>query len=321
MSWLPRDFVTTAEGLVFAVVDYCDDEPRIPCFLRYRSTSDGSLQKLATSAANALLSESHPKYLYHCERRQAALHGVRPADVIRHLRPRERVRELLGKRADNDPFEARAARLVQALAQQGVANENVGITGSLLAGCHRTDSDIDLAIYDEAAFRQARDAVPRLIRQGVCTDLDEAAWADAYRRRGCALDDQTFRWHEARKYNKALFEGTKFDLSLITDRPISASPRQTWRKLGVIQIRATVDDDRYAFHFPARLGIDHPDVGEVLAFTATYTGQARTGERIEVQGQLEQAADGRQRIVVGSDRESAGQSIRVLGSTQPGSGR
>ena len=321
MSYLPRDFVSTGERLVFAVVDRFSDEPRIPCFLRYRPLPDGRLQKLGTDAANTLLRQSHPHYLYRCERRQAALHGVRPGDVVRHLKPRERVRQMLSGCAANDPFEARAARLIRLLAEHGVASGSVGITGSVLVASHRADSDIDLVIYNETAFQRARDTLPFLIRDGIFEALDDDAWADAYRRRGCALDHQTFRWHEERKHNKALFEGTKFDLSLITDRPIPASPRQTWRKLGAIQIRATVEDDRYAFHYPARLGIDHPDINEVLAFTATYTGQARTGERIEVRGQLEQAAGGRQRIIVGSDRESAGQSIRVVGQTPPDSGR
>jgi len=321
MSYLPRDFVVTAEGLVFAVVDRFGDEARIPCFLRYRPLPDGRLQKLATDAANTLLRQFHPKYLYQCERRQAALHGVRPGDVVRHLTPRERVRQLLGEGAANDPFEARAARLVHVLAAHGVAIDSVGVTGSVLIASHGTHSDIDLVIYDETAFQRARDAVPLLIRDGVFTALDEEAWADAYRRRGCALNQETFHWHEVRKHNKAVFEGTKFDLSLLTDKPTSASSPQIWRKLGATRIQATVTDDRHAFHYPARLGIDNPDVGEVLAFTATYTGQARTGERIEVQGKLEQAADGRQRIIVGSDRESVGQSIRVLGSSQADSNR
>ena len=315
MTWLPRDFVITAEGLVFAVVDRFDDEPRIPCFLRYRPMADGRPRKLGTDAANALLQRSYPRYLYHCERRQAALHGVRPTDVAKHLRPRERVRQLVDGQAANDPFEARAARLLGVLNDHGIASNNVGITGSLLVAGHRADSDIDLVLYDEAAFQRARDAVPRLIRDGLFQSLDEAAWADAYRRRGCALDERTFRWHEARKHNKALFDGTKFDLSLITETPVSASTAalQTWRKLGPARITATVTDDSEAFHYPARLGIDHPDIAEVRAFTATYTGQARNGEWIEISGHVEQgAADGRQRIIVGSDRESAGQFIRVL---------
>jgi predicted nucleotidyltransferase len=186
----------------------------------------------------------------------------------------------------------------------------------LVAG-HRADSDIDLVIYDETEFQRAREAVPQLIRDGLFQALDEAAWTDAYRRRGCALDEPTFRWHEARKHNKALFEGTKFDLSLIIETRVSTATGEIWRKLGPIQTTATVSDDREAFHYPARLRVDHPEIGEVLAFTATYTGQASTGERIEVSGQLERAADGRQRIVVGTDRESAGQFIRVPSLTSP----
>lgn len=133
MTYLPRDFVITAERLIFAVVDRFVDEPRIPCFLRYRQMPDGRTQKLSTDAANALLRQSYPKYLYQCERRQSALHGVSPDDVVRHLQPRPRVRHLLDAQAINDPFEARAARLVRALAEYGVASNSVGITAAFPA--------------------------------------------------------------------------------------------------------------------------------------------------------------------------------------------
>ncbi len=56
MSYLPRNFVTTVAGLVFALFERFIDEPRIPCFLRYRPMPDGRLQELGTDAANTLYS-------------------------------------------------------------------------------------------------------------------------------------------------------------------------------------------------------------------------------------------------------------------------
>ncbi|MGB5833726.1 MAG: hypothetical protein WBG92_17275 [Thiohalocapsa sp.] len=314
MIYLPKDFVMTMEGLVFAVVDRCDGVERIPCFLRYRPSPSGDLTKVTTEAAHTLLREQYPKYLYRCQNRQALLHGPRPADVVEHLRPRDRVHALFDARYSRDAFEARTVRLVRTLAECGIPSASVGVTGSVLVASHRVDSDIDLVIYDENDFHAARTALPELIRQGVCAALDDAAWHDACSRRGCALSFSTFLWHEQRKRNKAIFEGTKFDLSLVTDAPErgeETAPRP-WHKRGSIRLRARVTDDHRAFHYPARLGLDHPTISEVLAYTATYTGQAGIGEQIEVCGLLEENDDGAQRIIVGTDRESLGQYIRVL---------
>jgi len=187
---------------------------------------------------------------------------------------------------------------------------SVGVTGSVLAGSHRVDSDIDLVIYETAAFERARSLLPELIHRGMLTALDDATWEDAYRRRGCSLAYQEFRWHEERKHNKAVFEGTKLDLSLVIER--TARAREKWRKLGTFRLSAMITEDQASFDYPARLGIDHDRISEVVAFTATYSGQARIGEQIEVSGLLEEASGGTQRIVVGSDREAHGQYIRVI---------
>jgi len=309
VRYLPRDFVATAEGLLFAVVDRSTDTETVPCFLRYLRTSDGAFRKLDTKAANDLLRREHPKYLFRCSKRDASLHGVDPGDVVRHLRPRERLRTLLESSYPADAFEARAARLAHALASQGVGVDSIGVTGSVLVGSHHAGSDIDLVLYDADAFEQARQAILHLTAQGVLTALDDAAWRDAYARRGCALTYEDFLWHEVRKRNKALFEGTKFDLSLVGEE--SEDLHMAWRKLGPVRISAVVTGDERAFDYPARLRIGHARIGEVLAFTATYSGQARSGERIEVCGLLEQASNGRQRIVVGTDREAPGQYIKV----------
>lgn len=309
MRYLPRDFVATSEGLLFAVVDRSADRETIPCFLRYSRSADGRFCKLGTGAANDLLRREYPKYLFRCEKRDAALHGVDPRDVARHLRPRDRLRALLGPLYPADRFEARAARLVKALASKGVGIGALGVSGSVLVGCHRAGSDIDLVLYDAAAFSAAREAVSRLTGQGVLTALDDRAWRDAYSRRGCALTYEEFRWHEERKLNKGVFEGTKFDLSLVVDDAEDA-PR-AWRKLGPVELSTRVTGDEMAFDYPARLQIEHERIGEVVSFTATYSGQARIGERIEVCGLLEQTTDGTRRIVVGTDREAAGQYVKV----------
>jgi len=49
-----------------------------------------------------------------------------------------------------------------------------------------------------------------------------------------------------------------------------------------------------------------------VCYTATYTGQAEQGERIEVAGQLEVSNTGLVRILVGSSREAEGEYIKVL---------
>lgn len=310
MRYLPRDFVETPEGLLFAVVDRSTDKETIPCFLRYCRSTDGSCRKLGTGPANDLLRREHPRYLFRCEKRDAALHGVSFQDVARHLRPRDRLQTLLDPRYRADSFEARTARLLRALMSEGVGLYSLGVTGSVLVGSYRSGSDIDLVLYDAAAFNRAREAVSRLTGRGVLTVMDDAAWRDAYARRGCALNYEEFRWHEERKRNKSVFEGTKFDISLVDEQ--SEDSLRAWRKLGAVRVLTRVTSDERAFDYPARLQVDHEQIGEVVAFTATYSGQARVGERIDVYGLLEQAADGTRRIVVGTDREARGQYIKVV---------
>jgi len=310
VRYLPRDFVETSDGLLFAVVDRSADQETIPCFLRYCRSGARGFRKLGTQAANDLLRRESPKYLFHCERRDAALHGVDPADVVRHLRPRDRLQALLDSGVPADSFEALAVRVVRILAASGVETAAVGVTGSVLVGSHGPDSDIDLVLYDAATFRRARDVIATLISRGVLAALNDTAWRDAYRRRGCALTYDEFVWHEQRKLNKVLFEGTKLDFSLVLDE--TDAPPVSWRKLGAVNVSTTVSGDAQAFDYPARYQVADEQITEVVAFTATYSGQARVGERIEVCGLLEQAQGGERRVVVGTDREASGQYIRVV---------
>ncbi len=305
-AYLPRDFIETAEGLVFAVVDGLPEDGKVLSFLRYGVTG-----KVSTEAANTLLRERHPHYLHHSRRLDAKLHAVPIVKVLRHHRPRARVREILAFGAQ-DAIEQKLLRLLRLLISGGVPTEALGVTGSLLIRRQTPSSDLDLVIYGRENFFLTRRRVGTLIEEGQLDGLDEEAWHEAYQRRGCELSYEEFLRHERRKGNKGMMAGTKFDLALIVEDD-ELEPPAIWRKTGSAVICGRVMDDSRAFDQPARYIIDHPHIGEIYCFTHTYVGQALTGERVEAAGAVESSDDGRQRLVVGSSREAAGEFVRVIG--------
>ncbi|QXP85695.1 nucleotidyltransferase domain-containing protein [Methylococcus sp. Mc7] len=308
-DFLPKDFIQTAEGLHFAIVDGNPEDDRLLCTLRYVPTDDGRLRKLGTAEAAAFLQERHPDYLRLSRRLDAVLPAVPLECIARHFHPRDRVRTLIAGQS-RDPIEAKVRRLLGLFAAEGLNLAEFGLTGSLLIGAQTPASDIDLVVYDPSTFDAARAVVAKATADGRLSEPAEADWRKAYERRGCTLAFEDYLWHERRKFNAGFIEGTKFDLTLVLPRPLD--PIQPAAKRGPMILRATVTDDRRAFEYPARYRTDHPRVGAILSFTHTYVGQARTGEKIEASGQLEALPDGTERLVVGSSREAPGEYIRVL---------
>ena len=304
MIFLPRDFIETREGLIFAVVDGVIEDGKALCFLRY-----GPEGKLATTPANLLLRNSFPQYLHHSLRLNADLHALPFECILKHHQPRKRVQALLAQGA-KDGIERKLISLVKSLVEAGLPVECLGVTGSLLIGRQSFTSDIDVVIYGSDYFFQSLARVRELKKTGLLADLDEPAWKDAYSRRGCELSFEEYLWHERRKGNMGLIDGTKFDLALIVEDAIEEPPID-WHKAGPATIKTKVLDDSRSFEQPARYLIEHADIGEILSFTQTYTGQARMGETIQAAGQVE-ISDGRKRLVVGSSREALGEFIRVI---------
>jgi predicted nucleotidyltransferase len=309
MKLLPRDFIETREGLIFAVVSAATEDGRALAFLRYIPHHRGR-RKLDTAEANAFLREHHPHYLHYSHGLDSHLHGVPMTVVATHHCPRRRVRELL-QRQPRAPLEDRLRDLLSLLVDAGVPIEQLGVTGSLLIGQQHAESDLDLVVYDRAAFLRAQQAVGRFIARGLLQDLDETAWDDAYRRRNCELSRAEFLRHERRKGNKGMIGGCKFDLALVASRG-GSDPEPGWRKAGRLSLQACVTDATLAYDQPACYLVDHESVSEIYSFTHTYAGQARTGEWVEACGELEVSPENRRRLVIGSSREAPGQYLRVL---------
>lgn len=304
----PKDFIETAEGLLFAVVTPGLEQGKALCFLRYRSEG-GLWHKQVTDEANAFLQTHHPHYLYYSPALDASLHAVDVDRVVRHYQPRHRFRHIMHQ-SSQDPVERDVLALGELLRQQGVDLDRIGITGSILVGVQKNSSDIDLVCYGRETFHRCRASVKTLIEQNRLQDLADSDWQASYNRRNCSLSYEEYAWHEKRKFNKALVNGRKFDLSLI--EPNKPVRQERYRKLEAVTLTCRITDDTLAFDYPSIYRIDHHLASSVVCFTATYTGQAYAGEIVEVSGMLEQNAEGIRHIVVGSSREAHGEHIRVI---------
>lgn len=308
--FLPKDFVQTVGGLIFAVVSYQQHQQKVGCFLRYVKVDD-RWKKVSTEQANQLLQQHYPQYLYQSTQFDAAFHAVAVEDVFVHYRPEQHLQKLL-QSGSQDCLHEKLNELVTILVQYGVDCDFLGLTGSMLINQQTTKSDIDLVVYGRENFNKARQAVQLALASGELKMLDRSLMEDNFQRRAGELDFDEFTWHENRKHNKAVIEGSKFDIGMVCLQDASTQDDGHYRKDGIKTIVATIIDDKFAFDFPACYKIDNQDTPEILVYTHTYVGQAKQGEKIEVSGAVEvNISTGNRRLIVGSSREAEGEYIRV----------
>ncbi|MDP2903493.1 MAG: hypothetical protein Q8N96_10360 [Methylovulum sp.] len=306
--FFPKDFVETAEGLIFALVEPDTEQDKVLCFLRYVKQASG-WKKVATESANDFLQQHYPEYLHYSSALDARLHAVAAKKIVKHHRPRQRLQAIM-QGNPKDVVERDLLQLCKLLQQQGLDLTQTGVTGSILVGVQNQASDIDLVCYDRDLFHQCRAVTRELINHGLLQALNGQDWQQSYQRRSSALSFADYVWHERRKYNKAVINGRKFDLNFIDT---SSRPKPlNYQKCGRVTLQCRVIDDKRAFDYPAEFFIDHEDIRSAVSFTATYTGQAINGETVEISGVLEQNEAGIKRIVIGSTREAQGEYIKVV---------
>jgi predicted nucleotidyltransferase len=303
-----KDFIETAEGLIFAVVANGTENSKVLCFLRFVKGAAG-WKKVATGPANAFLLQHHPEYLHYSPILAAHLHAVALDRVIKHHQPKQRLQHIM-QTSQQDIVERDVFQLCQLLQQQGLDLTLMGVTGSILVGVQKQSSDIDLVCYGRAVFHHCRAITRELVAQGLLQALGSEDWLASYQRRSCALSYADYVWHERRKGNKAIINGRKFDLNFIADG--YREETTVYQKQGAATVQCRVVDDTYGFDYPAKFILDHEQFNAVVSFTATYTGQALKGERVEIAGAIEQNEQGGKRLVVGSSREAQGEYIRVI---------
>jgi predicted nucleotidyltransferase len=302
-----KDFIETAEGLRFAVVKTGLEKTKVLCFLRYAYLNH-LWQKLDTFQANQLLIDFYPHYRIYSETTQAYLHAVELKNITHHYQPRPHLQYLLSQK-NPDKAVQDCLQLIKLFQTYGLSSQSIGITGSLLINAQNNFSDIDLVFYQRDEFHWARNITANLIQQHKLQALSITDWQIAFNRRQSSLNFDDYVWHERRKYNKALINQRKFDLSLVE---AANEDSEIFYKHGFIILTVQIANADQSFDYPAKFLLNHPQIQSILCFTATYYGQAQSGEWVEVSGQLEISHSGLQRIVVGSSREAKNEYIKVI---------
>jgi len=306
----PKDYISIDNKLFFAVVSEYQEDDRALTWLRYVNDENG-MHKLDTCQANKLIKKSHPELLFHSHYADIELHGILLAEIEKVYRPEQTVVRLLGKRfLDNKQQDA--VKIVKKILEAGIKEEFIGITGSLMLDTHNELSDIDVVIYGRERFFEVRQLIIKLIESGQLQTLGESHWQDAYQRRDCTLSFDEYKFHEVRKYNKCVSGTSKVDISMMPENYERFQENGPYKKVAMDKLISIVTDDAYAYDFPSRYMIEHNTINEVVSYTATYTGQAKKGEKIEVSGFIEQGSDGKKRLLVGTSREANNEYIRVI---------
>lgn len=306
----PKDYISIDNNLFFAVVSEFQEDDRALAWLRYLNTDKG-MSKLNTEEAAHYIDKNYPEFKFHSSYADINLHGIPLESIGKVYRPDQAVENLLNLNSP-DLIQQDAIYIINLLLESGVKQETIGVTGSLMLNTQNDQSDIDMVVYGRENFFKTRKIIQNKIESRALDSLNDSNWQEAYKRRDCALSFEEYKMHESRKYNKCISGSTKVDISMIPENYERFQEAGPYIKIGKNKIVTTVIDDTYTYDFPARFLVNDGEINEVVSYTATYTGQAIVGERIEAAGYIEQGIDGENRLLIGSSREAVGEYIRVI---------
>jgi predicted nucleotidyltransferase len=317
------------DDLIFTVKGLLHPPDRVVAYLRYAPDPSGSRQRSGRryrrfyhfEEQEAFLKARYPEHLAYDPVSGTFLQSV-ARGRIRSVYDPCRYLAVIRSEGMTDRVEQDALHLAMLLQAAGkVSWTDLGISGSLLIGLQRPDSDIDLVIYGEKAGRAVHRTLQSLL---ACSSSplrrpsrEELAALHVEHRADTPLTFEDFARLQARKVNEVRLKGREAFIRFVK-RPAEAQVRygdQRFESLGAVTVRALVTDDRDAIFTPCRYIVDEAavidgravaDLRSIVSFRGRFSDQARVGEWVEARGSLERVVPRsgsiHHRLVVGGRR-------------------
>ena len=320
----------TQEGLIFTVKGLVHPPDAVIAYLRYVPDPQADREREGVRYRRVyhfdeqvrILEARFPAYLFFDPVLGTQLQGVPRARIRRIYDPRCKLAELR-RRGPGDEAEEATLRFAELLHRTaGVPAACLGISGSILLGLHTPTSDLDLVVYGTEAGRKVYRALGHLLDDpsSEVTRLDEqglrALHAVHAADTGVPLAD--FIRLQARKVNEGRYRGREYFMRFVKDVAEIGEKygERRYTPLRPARIRARVTDDSEAIFTPCRYGIEEvrflvgeqvPDLREIVSYRGRFCEQARAGEKIIAQGELEkvtlQNGATYHRLIVGGRRD------------------
>lgn len=315
-----------AEGPIFSVKGLVHPPDRLIAYLRYMPCKSGERRRGAVAYERVygfdrqqdLLRARFPQYICHDPAFGTELQSVPWQCACRIYDPCQGLADIR-KRGAVEPLEKNALAFASVLSKAaGIPMESLGISGSLLIGLHRPQSDLDMVVYGQEEGYAVREAMRHLMddRSGLVRRLDEGELRSLHSSHlaDTPLSFSDFAAIQSRKVNEGYFAETPYFIRFVKLRREIEEQygNPVFKSLRTATIEFQVNDARDAVFTPCRYGIDkvvfidhgpEVDLRETVSFRGRFSDQVRPGEQARARGIMERVtiADGsvHYRLMVG----------------------
>ncbi len=323
-----RDAILTKEGIVFRVYGnihpsgayVCDPEYASPSV--FQSTNPRAPRgkgypiyyKFMADEGIKLILNRFPQYTIFHEPLQKRLIGVKQTDIADIRKPDTELKHLLARESNDVLLKALNDLLMRVSCQSGLAEREFGVFGSLLHGFYHPEfSDLDLVIYGKENLNKLRNALSTLYSEDplLRNEFENMKAVESKNWKFVNYSLEEYLWHQRRKMIYAYF------YSADAGRVVKAEfePVKNWTEnintynpftrvfhVGWIKAVVKITDDRDAPFVPSIYSIEVKDVldgpkvdcvARIFSYLEEFRMQAKQGEQVLVEGNLEKVIDGK----------------------------
>ena len=322
-----RDAILTRDGIIFRVYGYihpsgayvCDPEYASPTVFKStnprarRGKSEPLYYKFFADEGLKLVLNKFPQYTIFYEPLQKSLVGVNEKDILETRKPDVGLQHVLAKEPDDVLLKALQDLFTRVSSQSGLTEKDFGVFGSLLHGFyHPSFSDLDFIVYSKENINKLCEALETLYREdpSLRNEFDHMKAVETKDWKFVNYSLKEYLWHQRRKMIYAYFD------SKDAGRVVKAEfePVKSWTEnvntynpfarifhVGWIKAIAAITDDKDAPFIPSVYQIevkdvlDGQEVGDItriFSYMEEFRMQAKKGEMVLVEGNLERVVDG-----------------------------
>ena len=310
------DYIETKKNnLFFDVKGLVHPNDRKICFLRFYPHPDGDRIKKGINFKKvyninerySFLRKNFPDYLFYSKNLDLELQGVKNDDIKCIYNPRDCFQIL--KNEDNlTNIENYSKKLCDFFINEGNIPENsIGITGSIMVGLNKEDSDIDIIIYGTKICLKFQEKLNEILKKtNICRkyNLEEFKTHYEWRAGGSNISFEEFSRSERRKLHQGKYYKKDFFIRYIK------SPEDwkgnfydyEYKNFGRIKLKADIIDSKDSIFTPCSYKINSikilestmklnniniRDINEINSFRGRFCEHASEGERVLIEGKLE----------------------------------